>query len=541
MKRFKVKTYSVSLSDKGMDVNLWESTNAKGTTVFFRDNADSKMLFISTCYSAQQADSLFSTSFINTLFNDYDQLNTINGAFSLFIHQKKDNHTLIATDRVGVQPIYFNTIQGKNNTVVFSPSLSVISQQSEIPLTIHPKGLFAHIGFGYHVAPHPFLYENMDKIPPATALYTNSNLLHTLLNYWEPISGTEDLTDQKMKNLAAAIKQHIHSVSDRNYLLGITAGKDSLVLASFFQHADHVHSGSYGQPGCSDKVQGEKLANQLNFNHTSFDLVSREELTEYAEHISFYSSGMATLSYVDMTKMCSTSTIKDSLFVMGEGGECVRDFFISKSDPNSSPLSKYITPLESISILNDSFKDQLNNYPEALLKDILPIKDEADLIRFYRSARMPGNFALRSSFLFPLTDKCVPFLDNQFIDLSYQLNPTFYKNSTLHRHILSEQNSSLLPYFDQPDQNNDNCQNWEERFTGATGQTILSLIEEHASSMEKYIDPEQIRLACSDQINNPGRGLYMILRILSLMLFMNKTAREEYYTSIQQSTIQHYL
>jgi hypothetical protein len=77
-----------------------------------------------------------------------EQLARCAGAFVLLRHSLREEKLVLATDALGVRPVYFGVHQGR---LYFSSCLSVLERLDCLPLTVSAQGLFEFLAFQYNL------------------------------------------------------------------------------------------------------------------------------------------------------------------------------------------------------------------------------------------------------------------------------------------------------------------------------------------------------------------------------------------------------
>jgi hypothetical protein len=141
--------------------------------------------------------------------------------------------------------------------------------------------------------------------------------------------------------------------------------------------------------------------------------------------------------------------------------------------------------------------------------------DAAFALRFYRYQRMPGNFSLRHAVLSSLRSKISPFLDNGFMDCTYNLEPEWYADSRLHRELIAHTRADLLHFFDAPVKATQTVQEWPFRFANGIGRETYRMLDELLLLCDDVFCAQGVLDLCRSTTERPTRALYHLFRILS--------------------------
>ncbi|QXP69653.1 hypothetical protein H0I29_13650 [Polaribacter sp. R2A056_3_33] len=439
-------------------------------------------------------------------------LSNLDGIFQVFVHDKKNKKTEVFSDALGIGAFYYLK---KDASFVFFENYYKI-EKLEQELTIAPLGLFSQLTFGYRVDPFPELYKELKKVKAAIK-YT--------------IKGNEIVEDkftflESKPNLNKAIKAFAkESNKFKNVTVGITAGRDCLTILSTLKDKNNIELCNFGSEDAADVKQGKIISKKLNLPFKNFDNVSEVNFLNFANSISNISGGLSTLSYVDMVSFASNIP-DNSNYLMGEAGACVR-LLLDHNLSNKEQFDEYLTPDIFVNkVINDKHKKLFSTQRSellGLLEDTY-CKDEnsAISINFYRQARMPGNFGNRHKILNVYADKTSPFLAYNFMKHSYGLEKSNFIDDNLHHQIILKSNNSLEKYFKFPLEKTDTTvQDWNHRFTTYIGAIYIKIIEENFDVLKEFLDKEATIELCKEQIKDPGRGIYFLHRLISLLLFLS--------------------
>ena len=526
IKKYRINSYSIIFKGNTIDFKL--NTNERGSSVniIYQENC---VLFIHGLDVNEVLDVIDFRFICNkrAFSNFIENYSNINSAF-LFDKNKKELY--VASDRMGVQPIF---LHGNMERIIFSPQIIHIHKDLKEPLKINDEGLINFLGFGYCAPETTFIYDNIGRISPSTISIYNSKLQNTdIYKYGKQLRINNSEEEINIDKICDILEESL--VKIEKPFVGVTSGKDSLVISSLYSsEINNISSGNFGTKSCNDVVFGKILAEKMNFKYKFSDLCSLDELDKYINQIAFFSSGMATSSYVDMMKMVDSLLNSDEVFVMGEGGECVRQFFYITE--NTSNFNNYTTPVDSVRLmLKPKLHSILDSYQSFLIKKIKSVYDKFSpeyFVDFYRNHRIPGNFSLRTLILNSLTDKFTPFFDNNFINYTYESNLENYRESTLHKKIISNKNKELLNFFNKEDYSeDDDCQLWETRFP---------LFAKKFTDIVKSFKEDEFGISAKGLLDlieknkiNPDRSLYLVLRAITLVSFINLLDDQEYYQKI---------
>lgn len=418
----------------------------------------------------------------------------------------------VANDWYGVKAVYYKLV---HDGIWLSDNLHSLIDKTGID----EMALIEHFMFGYTGEKTP--YKGVFKLPAGHYLTIDTGI--TISSY-RPAESLNKILDNSCKNdiitsFADAVRQ-----LKMPFTTGLTSGKDSLAIASALKSKPVATT--FGHANSSDVEQGRRIAAECGLHWKYASLCDVQEAKKYAHEIALRSAGLATASYMDMYKMFKIA--EANIFLFGEGGECIRDFF-PPGDSVRERLKNYVTPFE---LLSNLFEKQIfeeknindSNYFDRVFPGNLE-NNAKSLLEFYRYYRMSGNFAQRTSIL---NNKYSPFLATKFILATYDLNPVNFENSGIHRMIIESLNPDLLTFFDKPLQAEKSVQNWDLRMGAEIGRYIRdSITNMNIPAYLPFSGTGLINLATENYQKPEQRRNYFLLRVLSFLLFHNMPARPE--------------
>lgn len=454
------------------------------------------------------------------LLEDPSLARGLSGAFAVVAASRLSGETLVVGDRLGIQAIHY--LRAADGRWLFSTHLTHLLRAGGHAGAVDATGFFAHMAFGYGVEPYGEPYADTHRMSPAGYLRLGPDGASEG-NYRPPPEPSEP-SGERITFLLGALDSSLDSAPrELEPYLGLTAGRDSLCLAAAAAPRA-TRSGSMGVPESADRVQAERLSERLGWAHDGAAVCSSADLPSWAAFLAYHSAGLATSSYVDLAAFLARTVGAESAFVIGEGGECVRDFFYTAGGPPLERLHhSFMTDRDVLeATLAPPYRELTRDYPNRLIGPVREVTDSADdaafLLDFYRLQRMPGAFSLRNAVLAPLRPKISPFLDADFIDASYGLPVRMFEGSRLHRELIAGARPDLLPFFDRPVTGGPPTQNWPARFAGEVGAVVHDLLEDSLPHCEDVLDAPGVLELCRATAASPTRAMYHLFRVLSFAL-----------------------
>ncbi|MQA28695.1 MAG: hypothetical protein GEU82_02490 [Luteitalea sp.] len=502
-------------------LSWWAAEPGGGTPLVWADDDDLTWVYFGSQDPRLGAAEALSAVWIRRLMTSPQLATTLSGAFALFVIDKADRTILVIGDRLGIQALHYG--RDGSGTWRTGTHLMWLLLASGHDGSVNEDGFLSHVAFGYGVDPHREIYRGVSVVPPSGYLRVGNDRC-TADTYWSAPEPSRSSRLADAAPLAAILRSAMHAGIDRaGVFLGLTAGKDSLCLASAIAaDGSALQSGTFGVAGCADHVQAAEVSLAQRWSHVAGGVCDEIEFFAWADHIALHSAGLSTASYVDMAAFVATHVPRGSAFVMGEGGECVRDFFGSEGrSPLDTLLNDYMTPVGYLqATLAGRLVGRLGAYPADLLEALRTAtgtRDDRDFVSyFYRYQRMPGNFSLRHAVLSPIRPRLTPFLDARFIDATYALSTAEHASSEIHRRIISSAQPSLLKFFSAPVQTNRPTQDWPARFP-RLARSLSDALQRLLPSSDDVLDPPGVVALCDAAIAQPSRAVYHLFRLFSFV------------------------
>jgi hypothetical protein len=522
-----------SVSGVTPDFQVWKANPGMGTPLIWYNDAALAWMYFGTEHPCAVSSDVLSPAWLDRLAADPSLASQLPGVFSLVVFDRRRDTLTVYGDRLGVQAVHLG--EDAKGTWRMSTHLTWLLLAAGHDGSVNEAGFFSHMGFGYTVSGDDGVYDGVRKLPPSGYVRFGATGLQEGA-YWTPPEPTEPLgagqVEETVADLRAAIRS---SLTGDRIFLGLTSGKDSLLLASLLPEGFRLRSGTFGHFESADQLQADQIQAVLGATHTQSPVCPAREFAAWAVHVSFQSGGLTTASYVDKAYFTGTHIPPGWPYVMGEGGECVRDFLGKEGKPPIQNLTEqYMTPIAYLrSALSSRLSGLLDDYPANLLSYSKTIAgqsdDEAFVFQFYRYQRMPGNFSLRHAVLSSLRPRLSPLLDPRFIDRNYALDTQYYRGAGFHRQLIAHARPSFLPFFDKPVVSPHSPQDWANRLRTGVGETLVQMIDEALPLCDDVFDPDGVRALGRATIEQPSRAMYLLFRIVSFAQarrFLRLDARE---------------
>ncbi|WP_431686435.1 N-acetylglutaminylglutamine amidotransferase [Hahella sp. NBU794] len=163
-----------------------------------------------------------------------DCLTRFNGMFALAVWERDSGKTVLARDRLGIKPLYF---QHDAKALRFSSFMPALAKASDFNARINPKALNMYLNF-HSVTPAPdTIFEGIYKVQPGTWMELDKTGNINTGSYWSLAFGmqpgdetltADDWRDRLLEALFASVRRRNNAAVEVGVLL--SGGVDSSLL-----------------------------------------------------------------------------------------------------------------------------------------------------------------------------------------------------------------------------------------------------------------------------------------------------------------------
>lgn len=222
----------------------------------------------------------------------------LNGAFVVAIWDGPVHKLVIASDRLGLQPLYYSR---GHEGLIFGSGVRALLTHPALPRCVDHVGMAQFMAFD-HLLDQRTLVEDVQLLPQATVLvYEDGNL--RLRRYWEPLHPHEypfrletEWMDDLLQHMRQAMSRQAPREGEPAGML-LSGGLDSRFLLALLgeeQPLDTFQTFSWGLPGCDDVRFAEEVADRLGTRHHFYPL-RPDWLRDMAEEAVRITDGMGNL------------------------------------------------------------------------------------------------------------------------------------------------------------------------------------------------------------------------------------------------------
>jgi len=203
----------------------------------------------------------------------------LSGMFAFALWDERDQHLVLARDRIGKKPLYYAVADG---TLVFSSELQALMVDRRLSRRLDDEAVDVYLTLGYIPAPRT-IYQQVKKLEAGQYLSV-SNGQHTLHRYWRPdwaaqttvgatsSMGWQDAKEELVRRLRASTR--LRMVSDVPIGCFLSGGVDSSTVLSFMAElsAQPVRTFSIGFPEAeySELPYARTVARHFGTDHHEF-------------------------------------------------------------------------------------------------------------------------------------------------------------------------------------------------------------------------------------------------------------------------------
>jgi len=413
-----------------------------------------------------------------------DVLERLNGFFSFAIWDEEKDYLFIATDRLGVKPLYY---YADEQVFCFGSEVEALLRSGAVPLEIDydvavPMAIFTPGLLDLNKTPIKGVY----SLTPGHYMIIRKTGDVKVTKYWElpsPDPALKDITSQqateKVKELfLESVK--LRMISDVPVCSFLSGGIDSSLITAVASNINPITSFcvSYGARN-SDNEYSEKvvahLGDRVNYKTVDIKLqeVTLEEIVETVD-FSYFTVDSRILSLYQNYKAIKENGFKvvlngqgaDEVFAGYVASQFFRALFLDPTDPESTlaqKLSQIVEKNLDLSLNNPSTKP----YVEKLKAQIeenhqkvssLPVSEIEKTFRLLSQTTLRCWFRQEDFHSMRHSVECrVPFSDHHLVEYAFRLPYHIHYQSdyTVGKVLLRQVSESFLPVdvVNRPKQN----------------------------------------------------------------------------------------
>lgn len=211
-------------------------------------------------------------------------LEELDGTFQVSIWDKRHQRLILATDRFGLQPLYYARVR---DGLVFATELKAVICNPEVKRNLDREAVADFFAYGFVLGDKSFV-QDVRLLKPATILTydhdTISERTYWQLTYPDAYPQRDDAWyDELIWNaLTRTIKRMIEP--ERHYGVALSGGLDTRwIVALLHQAAPATLAMTFGVPECDDVRLARQVVQQLGVEHIRIELCAGDIIAQTGE------------------------------------------------------------------------------------------------------------------------------------------------------------------------------------------------------------------------------------------------------------------
>lgn len=214
--------------------------------------------------------------------NDWDVLREATGTFSIAHFQPQTSMLTLATDKLGIRPIYYWL---DDDLVVFASALRVLEECPLVPKKMDLRAVTELVGLGTALADRT-PYSGISLLKPAEILrVTKGDVLRSCYWRWDEMEDAPESEPERLDILHEVFQSAVDSRmrSDKASTAYLSGGLDSrCVVAALAQSDISLHTVNFARPGTLDYYCGNQFAETLGTVHQSIPKEQGDRVPDYS-------------------------------------------------------------------------------------------------------------------------------------------------------------------------------------------------------------------------------------------------------------------
>ncbi|MEM7473999.1 MAG: asparagine synthase (glutamine-hydrolyzing) [Planctomycetota bacterium] len=263
-----------------------------------------------------------------TIVHLYEDLGTdcfelLNGMFAIAIWDRNKQQLVLARDRIGKKPLYY---QFRNQQLLFGSELKALAECETFDRSISPASIDQFLTYQY--IPHPnSIYQNSKKIPPGHFAVIKEDGL-SIRNYWK-IDWTleKDIPEQEAsRQLSDLLQESIELRLRSDVPLGafLSGGIDSsLIVALAQQQLDqpiHTFSMGFNEADFDETPYAKLVADWVDTQHSEYK-VTPDAVSILDDLVWHYDEPFGDSSAIPTWYLCQKTRERVTVALSGDGGD----------------------------------------------------------------------------------------------------------------------------------------------------------------------------------------------------------------------------
>jgi asparagine synthase (glutamine-hydrolysing) len=270
------------------------------------------------------------TETIVHLYEDYGPgcLDRLRGMFAFALWDGRMRRLLLARDRLGVKPLFY---QARAGSLTFASELRALSElQSGAPWDVDPQAVYDFFGFRYVPAPGTF-YKDVLKLLPGHYLVADDSGVKTV-SWWDVpgeeqgdqnAGAPEGIEEEIIERLRESVKLRL--IADVPIGIFLSGGTDSSAVlalaAGLGARPLRTFSVGFDEPGYSELPAARRTAEAFSAEHHELVVHANDLGDELERLIAFRREPIAEPTDVALYRISRLAAESVKVVLAGEGGD----------------------------------------------------------------------------------------------------------------------------------------------------------------------------------------------------------------------------
>jgi asparagine synthase (glutamine-hydrolysing) len=252
-------------------------------------------------------------------------LGKLNGIFAFAIWDRDKQELVLARDRFGVKPLYYQRIQGG---IVFGSEIKAILASGMVSAQVNPRALHEFAYFGTSLG-RSTLFDGINRLEPGHWLMLRDGECKTQA-YWRvedvaQIADDEDAAVERVRELLeAAVKRQL--VSDVPVGVFLSGGIDSTAVTAFASrhYAGTIKTYSVGfdfDSGVNELPRARRVAEHFGTDHHELHLSGGALPTVIEDLVRHHDEPFSDAANIPLYLLCRELNGNPRVILQGDGGD----------------------------------------------------------------------------------------------------------------------------------------------------------------------------------------------------------------------------
>jgi asparagine synthase (glutamine-hydrolysing) len=234
------------------------------------------------------------------LRGDASILGKADGVFSVVHYQPKSGELLLATDKLGIRPMYYFA---SDRFVVFASALRILEELAEVPKVMDIRAVTEMVGLGYALADRtPYIH--IKALRPAAIIRIRGSQLSSDQYYsWDKITQS-DAVEAGLGELLDRFKRAVsrRNADDKTTAAYLSGGLDSRCIVAALRESNvSVNTYNFARPNTQDQIFGREFAAAVGAKHSEMPKQQGDAVPDYSRLMA--SAGLTDGSSPDRPKL----------------------------------------------------------------------------------------------------------------------------------------------------------------------------------------------------------------------------------------------